>query len=284
MKPNLTNSVRFIAVIFIIVASASQYALAREVVLQDNKLLVAFDTDTGALIRMENKSTHWVIERRPELGASFRLFVPLSNRRYNFVLGQKQHAVKVEKISDHEVQIEWKNIISEHGGVLPITLTVTVTLQNGAFPHWGVPNLDSGVMMGDPAAPIISDFYAFGARDFDTKDALAGLVRAATDTTVRAPRTNTYERDALADYLKLGYVPEHQKGGYGNVSMTLEYASADFALSQFAKALGDESDYKLLLNHAQNWKNHFNPETGFSPDEKERRLLGTWCCRQSSNL
>ncbi|MHB8336283.1 MAG: GH92 family glycosyl hydrolase [Ignavibacteriaceae bacterium] len=145
--------------------------------------------------------------------------------------------------------------------------------QGGAFPRWGVPNLDSGVMMGDPAAPIISDFYAFGARDFDTKDALAGLVRAATDTTVRAPRTNTYERDALADYLKLGYVPEHQKGGYGNVSMTLEYASADFALSQFAKALGDESDYKLLLNHAQNWKNHFNPETGFL---QMRRRDGSW--------
>lgn len=145
--------------------------------------------------------------------------------------------------------------------------------QGGAFPRWGVPNLDSGVMMGDPAAPIISDFYAFGARDFDSKDALAGLVRAATDTTVRAPRTNTYERDALADYLKLGYVPEHQKGGYGNVSMTLEYASADFALSQFAKALGDESDYKLLLNHAQNWKNHFNPETGFL---QMRRRDGSW--------
>ena len=114
--------------------------------------------------------------------------------------------------------------------------------QGGAFPRWGVMTEDSGVMMGDPAAPMIADFYAFGATNFDAKAALAGLVRAATDPSVRAPRTKTNERDALADYLKLGYVPEHQKGGYGNVSMTLEYASADFALAQFAKALGDESD------------------------------------------
>ncbi|MHB8233009.1 MAG: GH92 family glycosyl hydrolase, partial [bacterium] len=145
--------------------------------------------------------------------------------------------------------------------------------QGGAFPRWGVPNEDSGVMMGDPAAPIIAGFYAFGARDFGVKDALAGLVRAATDPSVMAPRTHTFERDALGDYLKLGYVPENQKGSYGNVSMTLEYASADFALSQFAEALGDTSDSALLLKHAQNWKNLYNPETGYI---QMRRREGKW--------
>ena len=145
--------------------------------------------------------------------------------------------------------------------------------QGGAFPRWGVPNMDSGVMMGDPAAPIIADFYAFEARNFDTKDALVGLVRAATDPSVRAPRSHTKERDALEDYLKLGYVPEFQRGGYGNVSMTLEYTSADFALSQFAKALDDETDYKLLLDHAQNWINLFNPEIGFL---QMRRRNDSW--------
>ena len=33
--------------------------------------------------------------------------------------------------------------------------------QGGAFPRWGVVTEDSGIMMGDPAAPIITDFYAF---------------------------------------------------------------------------------------------------------------------------
>ncbi|MGH7989703.1 MAG: GH92 family glycosyl hydrolase, partial [Limisphaerales bacterium] len=145
--------------------------------------------------------------------------------------------------------------------------------QGGAFPRWGVPNEDSGVMMGDPAAPIIADFYAFGATNFDTKDALAGLVRAATDPSVFAPRTGTHERDALADYLKLGYVPEHQQGGYGNVSMTLEYDSADFALSQFAQVLGDDADSAMLLQHAQNWKNLYNPESGYM---QMRRRDGSW--------
>ena len=136
--------------------------------------------------------------------------------------------------------------------------------QGGAFPRWGVTTEDSGVMMGDPAAPIIADFYAFGATNFDTQATLAGLLNAATNPAVSAPRSKTHERDGLADYLKLGYVPEHgEQGGYGCVSMTLEYDSADFALAEFAAALADPSDAQLLLQHAQNWQNLYNPDTGY---------------------
>lgn len=145
--------------------------------------------------------------------------------------------------------------------------------QGGTFPRWGVATEDSGVMMGDPAAPIIADYYVFGATNFDTKAALAGLVRAATNSSVYAEQSKTHERDALDDYLKLGYVPEHQTGGYGNVSMTLEYASADFALSQYAAALGDKSDSAMLLRHAGNWRNTYNPKTGY---DQMRRRDGSW--------
>lgn len=145
--------------------------------------------------------------------------------------------------------------------------------QGGAFPRWGVPNMDSGVMMGDPAASMIADFYAFGAREFDATAALAGLVKAATDPHVVAQRSYTYERDALADYLRLGYVPEHQKGGFGTVSMTLEYNTSDFAVSRLAKALGDTADCRLLLRHAQYWKNIYNSKTGYI---QMRRRDGSW--------
>jgi hypothetical protein len=105
---------------------------AQQIVLQDDSLLVAFDAGSGALIRMERKSTHWVIERRPDLGISFRMLVPLPDRKDNFVLGQKQHA-GVEKLSDQKVRIRWSHMVSEHGGILPITLTAIVTLKAGAL-------------------------------------------------------------------------------------------------------------------------------------------------------
>jgi hypothetical protein len=80
---------------------------------------------------MEYKPTQWTVERRPALGASFRLLVPLPGRRDNFVLGEKQKAVEVRKTSDHRVELRWENLISEHGGTLPITVTAVVSLMEG---------------------------------------------------------------------------------------------------------------------------------------------------------
>lgn len=112
--------------------SAAQAAAASgEVILEDSEVLVAFDPASGALTRMERKATQWPIERRPALGVSFRLHAPLPNRRTNFVLGAKQHAASVQKVSANQIRLRWKDLISEHGGVLPITFTATVTLRNG---------------------------------------------------------------------------------------------------------------------------------------------------------
>lgn len=112
-------------------STAQAAHVSGEVVLQDNVLLVAFDPGTGALTRLEHKLTQWIVERRPALGVSFRMLVPVTGCEANFVLGQKQRAVSVEKISDNQIRLVWGNLASEHGGVLPITFTATVTLENG---------------------------------------------------------------------------------------------------------------------------------------------------------
>ncbi len=170
-------------------------------------------------------------------------------------------------------EAQWLAMIApRHSGDMAQSLLLDYE-QGGTFPRWPVPNMDSGVMMGDPSAAIIADYYAFGARDFEVQKAFRGLMRAATDTSVYAPLSHTYERDALGDYLKLGYVPENQRGGYGNVSMTLEYCAADFALSRMAKSLGHSSDAAVLLKHAQNWENLYNPATGFI---QMKRRDGAW--------
>jgi hypothetical protein len=104
-----------------------------EVVLEDAELVVAFDKGTGALTRMTRKSANWVVERRPELGVSFRLLAPLPHQRANFVYGQKQAAAKVEKVSSSQVQIVWRDPVSQHGGVVPLTLTATATLEKGVL-------------------------------------------------------------------------------------------------------------------------------------------------------
>src|SRR5580698_4484070 len=99
-----------LAVLCVLAILSASCAFGGDVTLEDNSLLISFDSDSGALTRFENKNPHWLVERRPELGVSFRLFAPLPTRRYNPVLGQKQHAAEVRKVSDNEITIQWNNL------------------------------------------------------------------------------------------------------------------------------------------------------------------------------
>ncbi len=154
----LSSLIRTILFACVIGLSAGQSAMAREIVLQDSKLIVAFNSETGALTRLVSKEPQWAIERRPDLGISFRMLVPLPDRQDNFVLGQKQRAVKVEKVSGHEVVIEWKNLLSQHGGVLPITFTATVKLNDGVLTFGGKVVNDSKLTIQTLDYPYFGDF------------------------------------------------------------------------------------------------------------------------------
>lgn len=103
---------------------------AGEITLEDNSMKVSFDSDSGALTQIVDKFTHWTIERRPQLGASFRLYAPLPNRRYNPVFGKDQHVANIRTLSNNEIEMQWTNLLSQNGGHLPITLTADVTLTN----------------------------------------------------------------------------------------------------------------------------------------------------------
>ncbi|MFS4094111.1 GH92 family glycosyl hydrolase [Streptomyces sp. AF1A] len=132
--------------------------------------------------------------------------------------------------------------------------------QTGLLPKWASNNGESYVMVGDPAAGIIADAYAFGARSFDTKKALAALQHEATVPNNDRPGESV--RDAK------GYLPvdENDYGCcnfYGPVSTQLEYDSADYALAAFAKSLGKTAVYQKFATRAQDWMNVFNPQTGY---------------------
>jgi predicted alpha-1,2-mannosidase len=136
--------------------------------------------------------------------------------------------------------------------------------DGGGMPRWQQANRNSGGMVGDGDDIILADDYAFGVNQFDTRGALASMVKGAT---VPGTTSDGFEvRKGLEDYMKLGYVP-------GAGSVTLEYCNADFALSQFAGALGDHQTCVTLQNRAQNWKNLFNDSTGLL---RPRNADGSW--------
>ncbi|MGH9093389.1 MAG: GH92 family glycosyl hydrolase, partial [Acidimicrobiales bacterium] len=136
--------------------------------------------------------------------------------------------------------------------------------QTGWLPRWPVAAADSGQTDGDSADLLIAEAYAFGARGFDTQEALADMVKGATQ-----PQTGfIVERQNLATFLHQGYVvgdtEDHTSYGYTlGTSVTLEYALDDFGISRLATALGQPSVASTLLGQAQRWQDVFNPSTGY---------------------
>ena len=59
--------------------------------------------------------------------------------------------------------------------------------QSGSFPRWALANTATAEMTGDSVVPLIANFYAFGAKDFDVHRALHFMLDAATRRRCRAP-------------------------------------------------------------------------------------------------
>lgn len=141
--------------------------------------------------------------------------------------------------------------------------------QGGLLPKWSLVNGETLAMVGDPGPVLLADYYAFGARGFDTAAAKAAVVAQGTRP--------SFARPGL-DYLaNIGYLPVDVSYGCcnfnGAVATQLEYATADFAISAFVGALGDPDTGRQFANRAQYWKNILNTTTGLM---QPRLASGAW--------
>ena len=138
------------------------------------------------------------------------------------------------------------------------------------------------VMNGDPTPPAIAAILAFGGNNFDARAAYNSLLQAATVPTAHdlskegCPVECVGQRPSLDHWLKLHYIPAGANA-WGPAADTLEDATADFAISELARRLGDNANQRLFLGRAQYWKNIFNPQA--TPEGgyiQNRNADGTW--------
>jgi predicted alpha-1,2-mannosidase len=115
------------------------------------------------------------------------------------------------------------------------------------------------VMVAEHEIPLIVSAWQMGIRDFDAAKAFEAVRKMQTTPGRRVAGGYAGNRD-LAAYLTHRYVPA-DKGRFSN---TLEYAFDDWAVSQLAKALGKEKEYKLFAERASWWKNAINPANGYA--------------------
>ena len=139
--------------------------------------------------------------------------------------------------------------------------------EGGWIPKWPNP-AETNVMIGTHADSVIADAYAKGIRDYDVDKAYRALYKDATQT----GSGNFEGRGGLEDYVRLGYVPADH-GVPESVSRTLEYAYDDFCVATMAQALGKADDYRLFTGRSRNYRNVFDPSTGFM---RGRTAAGAW--------
>ncbi|MDZ5443565.1 GH92 family glycosyl hydrolase [Micromonospora sp. 4G57] len=134
--------------------------------------------------------------------------------------------------------------------------------QGGLLPKWSHNTNEAFVMTGDPGPIIVDSLYQFGARGFDTAAALALMKKSSNGGTMQGSPI----RGRQSGYVQRQYID-------GDPSDSLEYSASDFAVAQFARALGDTATYDTHMARAQWWRNVFNTESGYI---HPRNADGTW--------
>lgn len=122
---------------------------------------------------------------------------------------------------------------------------------NHILPVWSLMGNEGWCMTGYHAVSAVADAVVKGAK----------LNREAVLDALRS--TATWSRfPGLADYMKTGYAPFDNDATAA--SNTLEYAYDDFAVSAAARALGDDAMASEFQARSLNYRNVFNPRTGFA--------------------
>jgi predicted alpha-1,2-mannosidase len=176
----------------------------------------------------------------------------------------------------YRTQIQLLSILAPRRASQMVQSLLADAAESGCLPRWSYANGQSMTMVGDSADPLIASAAAFGATAFDRGAALAAMLKGA-DEPCRSENGEYLERQGLAQYLALGYVPYDLDTNvrnsnsifgspddvWGSAATTLEYSLDDFAIAQFAaRSLGDGATYGRFMKRSGNWRNLFASGSG----------------------
>ncbi len=122
--------------------------------------------------------------------------------------------------------------------------------QSGRLPVWELWGNETDCMIGYHSASVIADAYVKGIRGYDAELALKAMVASAMR-----------DEPGLNAYRSQGYISSEDQAE--SVSRTLEYAYDDWCIARMAKEMGKDSLSKVFWERSTNWRNVFDPETGF---------------------
>jgi predicted alpha-1,2-mannosidase len=144
--------------------------------------------------------------------------------------------------------------------------------QAGILPIWELSAFETFCMIGYHSIPVITDAHMKGIHTFDTQKALLAMKNSAEMSQKELRKHRQFGsiittasafryRKGFDYYRKHGFIKKSFMSG--SVAKTLEYAYDDWCIAQFALAIGDSATYQTYIHRANNYKNVFDPTTGF---------------------
>ena len=135
------------------------------------------------------------------------------------------------------------------------------------------------VMTSPSSTHLLTSAYQKGIRSFDLEAAFKGLTKnheLGGLISKAGYEHGTSIGGGAEYYLERGYVPlgiEAEAFHLQGAGQTLEYDFCDWALAEFASALGESDIAMRYYARAKNYQHLYNSETGFM---QPRRLDGSW--------
>ena len=131
-----------------------------------------------------------------------------------------------------------------------VATMVDICDKQGDLPVWHLWGNETDCMVGDPGIPVVADAIVKGIEGFDHEAAFAAIKQTAA-----------VEERGKELRLKHGYIPCDVFSEA--VAFDMEYAIADAAAPNAAKALGKEADYDHFTKMSHSYRTFFDKETGF---------------------
>lgn len=120
----------------------------------------------------------------------------------------------------------------------------------GRLPMWELAGNYTNCMIGYHAVSVIADAYVKGITGFDEELALEAMIHSSMQ-----------DRLGIDAFRQNGYIASDIEAE--SVSKTLEYAYDDWTIAQMANHMGRSDVAENYYHRAQNYKNVFDPSTGF---------------------
>ena len=131
-----------------------------------------------------------------------------------------------------------------------VATMVDICNKQGDLPVWHLWGNETDCMVGDPGIPVVADAIVKGIEGFDREEAFEAIKKTAA----LAERGKEFRH-------QYGYIPCNLFTEA--VAYDMEYAIADGAAANAAKALGKDTDYKHFTKMSHSYRIFFDKKRGF---------------------